>query len=88
MPIYEYQCRACGHRFEGLVLAGKTPACPKCQSEDLDRLLSMFAVNTAERSQAAIKAARTRYQRSQRDKQTHEAEEIREHIRERQEESE
>lgn len=40
MPIFDYQCQACGHHFEALVRAGSTPACPQCQSAALDKLLS------------------------------------------------
>ena len=33
MPIYEYGCKKCGHKFEELVMAGSGPAkCPKCGS--------------------------------------------------------
>ena len=35
MPIYEFQCRACGKEFEELFRstgAVKPPACPKCRS--------------------------------------------------------
>ncbi|MBI2834778.1 MAG: zinc ribbon domain-containing protein [Acidobacteria bacterium] len=46
MPIYEYVCKECEHRFEALVHAGGTAACPNCQSERLERLLSVFAVST------------------------------------------
>jgi len=38
MPIYEYACRSCGHRFELLVLKSTVVACPKCAHEDLERL--------------------------------------------------
>ena len=37
MPIYEYECRECDHRFELLVLGSETPACPECESTKLDR---------------------------------------------------
>jgi len=32
MPIYEYECAACGHRFELLVGRARTddPVCPVC----------------------------------------------------------
>ena len=30
MPIYEYECRGCGHQFEQLIRTGDTPACPSC----------------------------------------------------------
>jgi putative FmdB family regulatory protein len=44
MPLFEYQCRGCGQQFEQLTRAGQTPACPGCKSEDLQKLLSVFAV--------------------------------------------
>lgn len=46
MPLYEYQCRTCDHRFELLVRAETVPACPSCQSHELDKQLSVFAVGT------------------------------------------
>ena len=48
MPILEYACKACGRRFEFLKLPTTTaaPVCPDCQSGDLERLLSAFAVNS------------------------------------------
>jgi putative FmdB family regulatory protein len=89
VPIYDFKCRACGHEFEGLVLPARTPpACPACQGQDLERLISAFAVNSEERSQAALKQARKAYQRSQRDRHVHEREDIIEHIKERKEQSE
>ncbi|MBM3449445.1 MAG: hypothetical protein FJX78_00370 [Armatimonadetes bacterium] len=31
MPLYEYECRACGHRFERKQSVGAAaPECPKC----------------------------------------------------------
>jgi putative FmdB family regulatory protein len=46
MPIYEYVCRSCEHRFETLVTAARQPVCPKCQGDGLDKQLSTFAVST------------------------------------------
>ena len=40
MPIYEFDCRQCGARFEELVRAGATAACPNCGSEEGDRRFS------------------------------------------------
>lgn len=40
MPLYSYQCTACSHEFEALVGASDVPACPSCQSQALQRLLS------------------------------------------------
>ena len=46
MPLFEYECRACGRQFEHLTRAAETPACPSCDSEDLQKRLSAFAVGT------------------------------------------
>jgi len=44
MPIFEYVCSQCKHRFEALVFGGEKPTCPRCQSEKLAAQLSVFAV--------------------------------------------
>ena len=44
MPLFEYECRGCGHHFEYLTRDGRSPACPSCDSGDLQKLLSVFAV--------------------------------------------
>ena len=43
MPIYGYDCNACGHEFETLVRSSDTPACPSCGSTDLTKQLSLIA---------------------------------------------
>lgn len=43
MPLYEYTCQECDHTFETLVFAGDKVECPECQSDDLERLLSVPA---------------------------------------------
>jgi putative FmdB family regulatory protein len=41
MPIYEFDCAACGERFEDLVPAGTVSAkCKHCSSEETRRVLS------------------------------------------------
>lgn len=40
MPLFEYECRKCGHLFEALVVGSRTPACPKCKSQDLEKRVS------------------------------------------------
>ncbi|MCU0608024.1 MAG: zinc ribbon domain-containing protein [Candidatus Edwardsbacteria bacterium] len=44
MPIYEYQCASCGHRFERLMSSSsvKAPACPRC-GKATEKQLSAFA---------------------------------------------
>ncbi len=60
MPIFEYQCRGCGHQFEALVRKSDTPACPSCTGVDLERLLSSPALKTESTKAQALKAARKR----------------------------
>jgi putative FmdB family regulatory protein len=44
MPIFEYSCRKCNHRFEIFVLSAREKiACPKCRSSALEKELSMFS---------------------------------------------
>lgn len=41
MPIYEYRCPSCGHKFEKLVRMGApAPACPECGDADVTKLIS------------------------------------------------
>lgn len=41
MPIYEYQCSACGEGFEKLVkVRAPAPPCPECGSEDVKKQVS------------------------------------------------
>ncbi len=42
MPIYEYQCKDCGHRLEALQKISDAPLqdCPACATAGLDRLVS------------------------------------------------
>ena len=68
MPIYEYECRGCKHRFEALVRGSDIPACPSCQSNELERLLSMFAVETDGTRTSSMKTARERNAKITRDK--------------------
>jgi putative FmdB family regulatory protein len=55
MPLFEYICRGCDHRFETLVTAERTPVCPACRGLDLEKQLSVFAVSgTSVKSQDAL----------------------------------
>ena len=56
MPLYDFKCRSCRHEFEALVRPVDTdaPACPSCHGRDLEKLLSTFAVSSAEKTHAAV----------------------------------
>ncbi|MGE3507510.1 MAG: FmdB family zinc ribbon protein [Vicinamibacterales bacterium] len=57
MPLFEYTCRDCGHEFEFLTRAGQTPQCPSCESQALEKQLSVFAVNSQGGASTAREAA-------------------------------
>jgi len=61
MPLYEYDCKSCSHRFELLVRGSEPPKCPACQGTALERRLSVFAahVNGAGRTAEAPVACGT-----------------------------
>jgi len=40
MPLFEFECRDCGRRFEAFVTADRKPACPACQGAELRKLVS------------------------------------------------
>jgi putative FmdB family regulatory protein len=42
MPIYEYECQACEHRFEAWQKMSDKPikVCPKCKARKLEKLIS------------------------------------------------
>jgi putative FmdB family regulatory protein len=83
MPIYEYECGTCGQRFEQFVRPS-TPStdirvCSACQSQNLVRLSSLFAVNSKATKQLHLKQARKLAQKEQRDKKHAETEEMMHH---------
>lgn len=53
MPLFEYVCRDCQRAFETLVTAARPPVCPGCQSQSLEKQLSVFAVSTKSSKSAA-----------------------------------
>jgi putative FmdB family regulatory protein len=42
MPVYEYECGACGHQFEQTQRITEPPikTCPECQKDEVQRLIS------------------------------------------------
>ena len=47
MPLYEYKCNNCGHRFEKIVKFSDEPltVCPQCGKETIEQLLSAPATH-------------------------------------------
>ena len=44
MPLYSYRCTGCDTPFETLVRSSEIPACPSCGSGQLERLVSLPAL--------------------------------------------
>ena len=46
MPIFEYQCRKCGHRFERLQKSStqRVRTCPECKARRVERMTSAPAI--------------------------------------------
>jgi putative FmdB family regulatory protein len=46
MPLYEYECSACGNRFEQIQRFSDPPieVCPKCGKQEVRKLLSTPAI--------------------------------------------
>ncbi len=57
MPLYSYHCAGCGKDAELLIAGGRTPVCPACGSEKMERLLARVAPQG--KSGAIKKAARS-----------------------------
>jgi len=68
MPIYEYTCTDCGLDFERLVLGRRTPTCLECDSENLERRMSLPRVKSSSTRSMAMRAARKRDANQARDR--------------------
>ena len=46
MPIFEYQCKKCGHCFEALMRSAEEapPECPACKDLNVEKLMSAGCV--------------------------------------------
>jgi putative FmdB family regulatory protein len=81
MPIYEYECRHCGHRFEYLVLPTSPAAsCPSCHKKNLKQLVSLFQASSETTRKANFNSARKRAVAVQKDKAHEEHKELHDHF--------
>ena len=70
MPIYEYECRRCLHRFEYLLLPSSQPAaCPNCQNKDLTQLISLSTMSSDNTRQASLSSAHRKAAKGRKEKQ-------------------
>ena len=53
MPIFEYRCEDCGHKFEAILFGEQKPECPKCHTAKLEKQLSTFSVSKSAAAPAA-----------------------------------
>ena len=55
MPLFEYLCKDCGRSFEKILPRYDSPAdCIHCNSENLEKQLSVFAVAGSSSSESAM----------------------------------
>jgi len=47
MPLFEFACKTCDHRFEWLTREAATPECPACHGTSLEKRQSVFAARTS-----------------------------------------
>jgi putative FmdB family regulatory protein len=54
MPIFEYECCSCCEKFERLVFrSDETVNCPKCDSANVQRMMSVFGFKSGGEKGAA-----------------------------------
>ena len=81
MPIYEYECQRCGHRFEYLLLPTSPRAeCPSCQDQDLKQLISLCSMSSESIRQGNLNAEHRKAASVQKEKQHEEHKEYHEHF--------
>jgi len=59
MPIFEFECKKCGHAFEELVRSygDNGVSCPKCRGKRVTKLVSTFATRFAGAKDYELKSA-------------------------------
>jgi putative FmdB family regulatory protein len=56
MPLFEYQCKTCGRRFEKLVFGSSSASitCPTCQSQEVQKQFSTFGFGGGRRDSGPV----------------------------------
>lgn len=57
MPIYEYTCLHCGESFDKMLRFSESdliPACPKCDSQDTRKKVSVFGFSGGSDSYSTV----------------------------------
>lgn len=81
MPIYDYKCRQCRHRFEQVVRVGEVPPCPKCNASDPERFFPFSAnVSTTKTRARTTAIARGKARAVKKEKDHAHQEYLRNHI--------
>jgi len=57
MPIFEYVCKKCDHRFELIVLGRQRPKCPACASGKLERQVESFIQGRSRKKARGVNTA-------------------------------
>jgi putative FmdB family regulatory protein len=80
MPIYEYECQACGHQFEYLLLPSSPAAkCASCGSKKLEKMISKCAVSSENTRESNLSSARKQAQKIGKEKQHEEHKQMHHH---------
>ena len=47
MPLYDFECKACQHRYEAMAKLGEpNPPCPECAAADVEKVPSKGTIRT------------------------------------------
>ena len=45
MPLFDFECKACHHRYEAMARSGEPlPPCPECASAEVEKMLSFSSI--------------------------------------------
>jgi putative FmdB family regulatory protein len=81
MPLYDFKCPSCQHRFEELVKVDEVPLCPQCGAAGSQRQHSFSAAISTEGSrQRALSGARKKAGAEKREKDHAHQEYVKHHM--------